>query len=86
MPQSRHWPQPTAPASGRGGKRSIQLSLGARTFWQEFVLADVTMPVLGVNFFAEYYVIARKRLLDVREDDWAGTPRADKIICQVGLE
>ena len=43
-------------------------------------------PILGADFFAANYLIpdlARKRLLDAAEDDWAGTPRQSKIICQV---
>ena len=71
------------------GKRNIALHLGKRTFSQEFILAEVTRPILGANFFANHFLImdlARKRLLDAAEDDWAGTPREAKIICQVEAE
>ena len=69
------------------GKRNIRLTLGKRSYWQEFILAEVTRPILGANFFATNFVLpdlARKRLLDGSEDDWAsGTPGGAKVICQV---
>ena len=81
---------PLAAANGTGiktwGRRNVHLQLGDRQFWQNFILADVTRPILGADFFANNYILpdlARKRLLDARDDDWAGTPRATKIICQV---
>ena len=33
------------------GKRNIHLKLGNRDFWQEFVIADVSRPILGADFF-----------------------------------
>ena len=81
---------PLAAANGTGiktyGERNIHLNFGERKFWQKFIVADVTRPILGADFFAANYLIpdlARKRLLDAAEDDWAGTPRQSKIICQV---
>ena len=82
---------PLAAANGTGiktwGRRTIHLKLGKRDFWQEFILAEVTRPILGADFFSTNYILpdlARKRLVDGSEDDWAsGTPLATKIICQV---
>ena len=83
---------PLAAANGTGirtwGRRNIHLKLGKRNFWQDFILADVTRPILGADFFSAHYILpdlARKRLVYGAEDDWAsGTPSAAKIICQVG--
>ena len=85
---------PLAAANGTGirvwGKRNIQLTLGKRSFWQEFILADVTRPILGANFFSAHYLLpdlARKRLIDGAEDDWAaGRPLNAKVICEVRAE
>ena len=81
---------PLAAANGTGiktyGNRNIHIQLGERDFWQDFIVADVTRPILGADFFSAHYILpdlARKRLLDAAEDDWAGTPRESKIICQV---
>ena len=82
---------PLAAANGTGirtwGRRNIHLKLGNRNFWQDFILADVTRPILGADFFATNYILpdlARKRLVDAEEDQWAtGAPMAAKVICQV---
>ena len=82
---------PLAAANGTGiktwGNRNIHLQLGSRTFWQSFILADVTRPILGADFFATNYLLpdlARKRLVDAAEDTWAsGAPMAAKVICEV---
>ena len=95
-PEDRRKPAqtPLAAANGTGirvwGRRNVHIKLGKRDFWQTFILADVTRPILGANFFSANYLLpdlARKRFIGGAEDDWAaGGPLNAKVICEVRAE
>ena len=38
------------------GRRNVSLSLGTRVFSHEFLVADVTKPLLGVDFFNKFNI------------------------------
>ena len=75
------------------GKRTVPLVLGkaSRSFLPEFIVADVTHPILGADFFERERLgidLWRRRLWDLDRSDWAWsggvTPDgAETIVCSV---
>jgi hypothetical protein len=57
------------------GKRELALKFGQSSFTQEFIVADVSQPILGANFFAKHHLLidlAKSRITQV--EDWVQIP------------
>ena len=73
------------------GRRTLTLTFGSgRHFTHSFLLADVTKPLLGVDFFNSFNIgvdTKGRRLFDLSSGTWFGGEDANdnsSTICQVG--
>ena len=68
------------------GRRTVALNFGSdRLFNHNFLLADVTKPLLGVDFFNSNNIgidTRRRRMIDLSNGTWFG--RETNMICSVG--
>ena len=89
----RRGPQPTeALVAANGtqvpvfGRRNITVSFGNRCFSHEFLIADVTKSLLGVDFLNKYNIgvdTKGKRMFDLSNGQWFGGT-GDGTICSLG--
>ena len=68
------------------GRRTVAMSFGNRSYSHAFLLADVTKPLLGVDFFNFHNIgidTRGRRMFDLSNGQWFGGETNTDTICTV---